>query len=178
MKIKFYLASTIAFASAVAQATTGFSHQLSDGINTISIGLINDGGTSFQEDVMFTLANTSKVTGTLTGVSGLATLSSVSALHFTESGNAPLIQTTPIRVGDSYTFDLGQLWAPEPGMVGFDSGLYTLYLSGFRSAGVTGLQLSLNVTSVPEPSTWVMLALGFAGLAGVNRVKKLDGKSS
>lgn len=169
MKFQFCLSAAMVLASGVAQATTNFSSILREGVNTIDISLANAGGTLFQEDVLFTLGKTSQVTGTLRGVNGAAALLGVRAQRFSEMGTSPIIQVTPVNVGGSSTFDLGQLWAPTG--IGFETGLYTLTLSGLSDVGATGLQLSLNVTLIPEPSTWGMLALGLVGVAAARRAK-------
>jgi hypothetical protein len=169
MKFQFCLAAAMVLVSGMAQASTNFPSILSEGVNTIDISLAGAGDTLFQEDVLFTLGKTSQVTGTLSSVNGAVTLLGVRAQRFSEMGNSPIIQVTPVDVGGSSTFDLGKLMAPTG--IGFESGLYTLSLSGLTAAGETGLRLSLNVSSIPEPATWGMLALGMVGVAGVRRAK-------
>ena len=175
MKRQFFLAAAIVCASGVAQATTSFGSYLNNGVNTIDISLpkVSPGGL-FQEDVTFSLRATSNVIGSLSGVTGDVTLIEVTAQRFSEQGTSPVISVTPTEVGDLSTFNLGQLWAPTN--MGFETGLYTLSLSGIKAAGVSSLRLSLNVSSVPEPTVWAMFALGLAGLAGTHRAKKWNGR--
>jgi hypothetical protein len=177
MRLEFCVAAAIACASGLSQAATNRTAvSLANGINTIDVTLNSAAGTFFQEDVPFVLEAPSNVKGTLIGISGGATLLAVTAQRFSEMGNSPLISGTPTQVGNLSTFDLGQLWAPT--LISFETGLYTLSLSGVKDAAVSSLRLTLDVSTIPEPSTWAMLALGLAGLAWLQRTKRTDGAKS
>jgi PEP-CTERM motif len=68
------------------------------------------------------------------------------------------------------SFDFGELWAPSG--VGFDSGFYTVSLSGLATEGLSSLKLNINVSAVPEASSWVLMGLGLAGVAAVGRRRR------
>jgi hypothetical protein len=155
---KAALATALLWACCAAQAATALG-TVTSGSYTADIVL--DSSPTFVQDVTFTLNQPSVVTGTLDGVS---LLTGASALRFTEMGSAPIDGTVS---GNS--FKLGLL--PAPVGIGFDSGFYTLSLSGLAKAGVSSLKLTLNVTpaAVPELQSWALMALGLVGVAAVAR---------
>ena len=68
----------------------------------------------------------------------------------------------------------------QPGLIGFDEGFSHALPSGFDSINfqaVTGnvLITSISGSTIPEPSTWAMMLLGFAwlGYVGFRRTRKV-----
>lgn len=172
MKYSLVLAAAAIFASGASHAVTSFPGALKPGSNTIAIDVPI--ATHFDEAITFSLTESSNVSGTIGSLAGSVSLLDVHVQRFSETGDTPLVSVTPSNVGGVATFNLGQLWAPTG--FGFESGLYTLSLSGLKPSGATALNLSLNVTPVPEPSSWALLGLGLVGLAFVQqtRMKKPD----
>ena len=79
----------------------------------------------------------------------------------------------PCTTGDSWRVfgsnSATSLGAQLPGLIGFDEGLSHALPSGFdfiNFQAVTGnvLITSISGSTIPEPSTWTMMLLGFAGL--------------
>ena len=75
------------------------------------------------------------------------------------------------------------VWTDFGTSSGFVSGLNTLTFTveniGFAGSNPTGLNvdfLASNVSAVPEPSTWLMMILGFAGV-GFLRYRRLQTKA-
>ena len=77
--------------------------------------------------------------------------------------------TVSDNLGDTSTF---AVVSTGPTLVNFDwTGVTTIYIKGLSEEAVFD---DLSVSSVPEPSTWAMMLIGFAGLgyAGYRRAKK------
>jgi hypothetical protein len=152
-------AAALTVFSMAAQAATNLG-SIGPGEHAVDISLPTPGAGVFNETLSFSLDSYSHVTGTLSG----GTVLGVSYQRFSEMGNIPVVKVTPT----GSTFDLGLLVAPTG--IGFESGLYTLNLSGLLDKpAATSMRLTLNVTAVPEVSTWSMLALGLVGIAAVRR---------
>lgn len=49
------------------------------------------------------------------------------------------------------------------------------WLGSQATAGIGALTLTVNVSAVPEPGTWAMLALGLAALGGAGRLRRRHG---
>jgi hypothetical protein len=90
----------------------------------------------------------------------------------------------PCSTGDSWRVfgsnSATSLGAQLPGLIGFDEGLSHALPSGFdfiNFQAVTGnvLITSISGSTIPEPSTWAMMLLGFAGLGyvGFRRTRKV-----
>jgi hypothetical protein len=152
-------AAALTVFSVAAQAATNLG-SIGPGEHAFDISLSASGTGAFNETLSFSLASSSHVTGALPG----GTVLGVSYQRFSEMGNIPVVKVTPV----GSTFDLGLLAAPTG--IGFESGLYTLNLSGLLdNPAATSMRLTLNVTAVPEVSTWSMLVLGLGGMAAVRR---------
>jgi hypothetical protein len=152
-------AAALTVCGVAAQAANNLG-AIGPGEHVFDISLSTPGTAVFAETLSFSLASSSHVTGALSGGSVLG----VSYQRFSEMGNIPVVKVTPV----GSAFDLGLLVAPIG--VGFESGLYTLNLSGLLdNPAATSMRLTLNVTAVPEVSTWSMLALGLGGMAAVRR---------
>jgi hypothetical protein len=63
------------------------------------------------------------------------------------------------------------------GSATLEAGLYYLQIEGFAggTAGYGGTISTAAVGAIPEPSTWAMLILGFAGIGFMSMRKKLSG---
>jgi PEP-CTERM motif len=77
-------------------------------------------------------------------------------------GWGPIIDSVPFTLsGTTMTFSIPfQFLAPTPTFA------YMVFADTFGSSGPTinGVTMAGSPTTVPEPSTWPMMALGFAGL--------------
>jgi hypothetical protein len=51
------------------------------------------------------------------------------------------------------------------------------WLGSQASAGITDLVLTVNVSPVPEPGTWAMLAAGLLGLGGAGRLRRRNAEA-
>jgi hypothetical protein len=82
-----------------------------------------------------------------------------------------------------YLFVDGNLLAALPGPRGYSPANYTDFLATgqfheavieYANEAAPGAVLSLGISAVPEPSTWAMMVLGFAGLGlvGYRRARK------
>ena len=90
----------------------------------------------------------------------------------------------PCSTGDSWRVfgsnSATSLGAQLPGLIGFDEGLSHALPAGFdfiNFQAVTGnvLITSISGSTIPEPSTWALMLLGFAGLGyvGFRRTRKV-----
>ena len=56
------------------------------------------------------------------------------------------------------------------------NGVWTLYLADLSTGGQSTVAgWSLDITTVPEPQTWVLAAVGLLALAGIHRRRQLQG---
>jgi len=62
--------------------------------------------------------------------------------------------------------DMGPFGLPDGGVIflGFSQGSQGLFGSTGTATGGWGIHAPLKITPIPEPSTWAMMLLGFAGL--------------
>ena len=176
MKFTYILAATLCCAGSASIAAPGFSSPLNSGPNTIIINTPT--GTFFDEEITFSLTESSDVSGVIGASIGNVSLFGVYIQRFSESGDTPRVSVTPSNSGGVGAFNLGQLWAPNSNYIGFESGLYTLSLSGLKPSSAPALYLSLNVTPVPEPSSWALLGMGLAGLVFLQRAKSKKNQTS
>ncbi len=158
------VAAVFAATSMVAQAAPTSLGLLAPGTYTFDIPLSLAGTGIISDQFSFTLGQSSQVSGTLTGVDSVREMR---ADRFSEMGNVPPVFATTSVTGGVAAFDFGALSAPSG--VGFDSGFYTVTLSGLADGGVSSLKLNLQVSSVPEASSWALMALGLGGLVAVAR---------
>lgn len=165
MKLQICVALAMAAACGVTQAATNFG-TLNDGDNTGDVGLT--GSVFFEETVTFNLNSTRNVSGSFRALDGNPSLLEMTVQRFSEDSNSPLVNVVPTEIDGGYTFDLGQLWAPDA--PGYDTGLYTLSMTGLKG-GASSVRLSLNVSAVPEPSSLVLLAVAVAGAAAIRRFR-------
>jgi PEP-CTERM motif len=80
-------------------------------------------------------------------------------------GWGPIIDSVPFTLsGTTMTFSIPfALLAPSPTFA------YIVFADTFGSSGpnIDGVTMPGSPTTTPEPSTWLMMALGFAGLGFV-----------
>ncbi len=120
----------------------------------------------FDEPYLFTLTQASNVAGTFVPTDARALLAGVSISRADVAYPAvvgfpvPHHDVSPIPTSDGFSFDLGTLSA----------GTYNLhYIGSIVNASTGHFNATLTVTSVPEPATWAVMALGLAGVAAVSR---------
>ena len=176
MKYSVCLAVLIACTSGLTHAATSFPNVLNEGVHTQTFSAT---GPFFDENITFTLAQDSIVTGSFNAESGNILLLSVGVPLYTPQNDgvtssdfgiledsSTAAETTRYEFSGN-SFSLGML----PGQT-MGSGTYTFSFSGFKPAAVNSIGISLNVAPVPEPSTWAMLALGLVGVAGISASKR------
>jgi hypothetical protein len=144
-------------------------------------------GTGFAEVMIDTIANTMRVEVTFSGLSGTTTASHIHCCTATPGvGTAGVATTVPTFTGFplgvtsgtyDHTFDMSLSSSYNPAFVTANGGTVataeTVLLAGL-SAGDTYLNIHSSVVpggeirgflaAVPEPSTWAMMILGFAGV--------------
>jgi hypothetical protein len=144
-------------------------------------------GTGFAEVMIDTIANTMRVEVTFSGLSGTTTASHIHCCTATPGvGTAGVATTVPTFTGFplgvtsgtyDHTFDMSLSSSYNPAFVTANGGTVataeTVLLAGL-SAGDTYLNIHSSVVpggeirgflaAVPEPSTWAMMLLGFAGI--------------
>lgn len=84
-------------------------------------------------------------------------------LYFFDLGNGGAFSasTQPNASGDLFSFFGDQLFTGSSNAPEFLTGSFLLYSAFSQSPDP---DVTLNVTAVPEPSTWAMLLVGFAGI--------------
>lgn len=174
MKNRAWVAAAIALSSLTAQAAVTDMGILRQGINetqvTFSESPIAPG--FFSEKLTFSLVGDSLVSGWITGFPIDVRTENVTVQRFSVTGSSPYITAKLAVQGNSIFFDLGTLQAPS-GLSHY-SGHYTMYIKGFNAPTATGVNLRMQVTAVPEASTWAMLAVGLAGVALVSRARRVS----
>jgi hypothetical protein len=118
-------------------------------------------------------------------VGSVATEGSMSAAILQTVGSSALVKTIVDNNSNTYTINFTQNGTTDTGTtsVAFLPGTTTLdvtdkiTISGLYGSDATGVSNSIVENSVPEPATWVMMVLGFAGL-GFAGYRKADRMSS
>ena len=154
-------AAALAFGSAANAAVTIDSSTMTTtgpttNGNTTTIGYSDtDVGASINENVVFT--------DTLAGLYAITLTTSSSSVNFTSailngpggSSNA-LTKTTDDGTNEFWNFT-------NPTTRTLPAGQYTLNIVGTNS-GAGSLGGSITINAVPEPATWALMLLGFAGM--------------
>jgi hypothetical protein len=124
------------------------------------------GGTGTGYNLARNLFTDNNVRGTTVDITGSFSLFGANAGNFLGDGNETFDVTTNLG---SYLFNVSLNTATNSApltFVGFESSggeiITSVNWSGPQAAGITDVQL--GVSAVPEPSTWAMMLLGFAGI--------------
>jgi CHRD domain/PEP-CTERM motif len=144
-------------------------------------------GTGFAEVIIDSIANTMRVEVTFSGLLGTTTASHIHCCTATPGvGTAGVATTTPTFTGFplgvtsgtyDHTFDMSLSSSYNPDFVTANGGTVataeTVLLAGLsagdaylniHSSVVPGGEIRGFLAAVPEPSTWAMMLLGFAGV--------------
>jgi PEP-CTERM motif len=111
-------------------------------------------------------------------LAGAPNVGSVSFSNFVSPVNAAFAQTLNIGGLTTFTGGAGGELLNLPGFASLGGlGLYseTTVMSAVFNGGLTNIQTTDQITGVPEPATWGMMLLGFAGLGFAFR-RKLTAK--
>ena len=152
--------AALAFGSAANAAVTIDSSTMSTtgpttNGNTTTIGYSDtDVGASINENVVFT--------DTLAGIYAITLTTSSPAVNFTSAiltGNGTTNALT--KTADDGTNEFWNFTSPTTRLL--QAGQYTLTILGTNS-GAGSLGGSITINAVPEPATWALMLLGFAGM--------------
>jgi hypothetical protein len=145
---------------AVDLTTSSFNSNAQDATST---------GTNDVLDVYVSVSDASGVTGLRTGLSGLTVNFLTPGWTVTEStyeDNSNTVFGT-MNLLSTHTFTSGPAALASLAMVNITSPFSVTELYQISSNGLSGAAndtIDLSAATVPEPSTWAMMLLGFAGL--------------
>ncbi|HSU99819.1 MAG TPA: PEPxxWA-CTERM sorting domain-containing protein [Roseiarcus sp.] len=145
---------------AVDLTTSSFNSNAQDATST---------GTKDVLDVYVSVSDASGVTGLRTGLSGLTVNFLTPGWTVTEStyeDNSNTVFGT-MNLLSTHTFTSGPAALASLAMVNITSPFSVTELYQISSNGLSGAAndtIDLSAATVPEPSTWAMMLLGFAGL--------------
>ncbi len=166
---------TVGSGAIIAPGTATNAFRL--GLLSFSTGLTFASGGTFQFEVQDSAAGAGvgydslAVTGTMNFTATLGSPFTLSLTSLNASGAAGALATFDNT--NSYSWTL----ATAGSFTGFNASAITINSSGFTNAlgggtfstSVSGGNLLLNFSPVPEPSTWALLAVGLASLAVTRR---------